>query len=162
MQRALARVRDTGAVIRAQAPLVAHVNDDAETWARLWQRSVAAGIVPYYMFIERDTGARSYFEVPLARALRIYVDAVSRVSGLARTARGPVMSAHIGKVVLDGAPVVHGERVFALRLLQARDPGLVGRQFFARYDRDAYWFDDLEPALGSEIPGRTEDPVAVA
>ncbi|WP_067666409.1 KamA family radical SAM protein [Nocardia miyunensis] len=162
VQRAIARVRDTGAVIRSQAPLVAHVNDKAETWARLWQQSVAAGIIPYYMFVERDTGARSYFEVPLERALRIYVDAVSRVSGLARTARGPVMSAHIGKIVLDGAPVVHGEQVFALRVLQARDPELVGRQFFARYDPGAHWFDDLEPALGSEIPGRASDPAAAA
>ncbi|MEV5652083.1 lysine 2,3-aminomutase [Nocardia sp. NPDC052254] len=160
-QRAIERVRATGAVIRAQAPLVAHVNDNAESWARLWRQCVVAGIVPYYMFVERDTGARSYFEVPLTRALRIYVDAVSRVSGLARTARGPVMSTHIGKIVVDGAPTIHGERVLALRVLQARDPALVGRQFFARYDRDACWFDDLEPAPGSEIPGRSGDRAAV-
>ncbi|MGF6883410.1 KamA family protein [Nocardia sp. GAS34] len=162
VQRAIAGVRNTGAVIRSQAPLVAHVNDDADTWAQLWQHCVVAGIIPYYMFVERNTGARSYFEVPLARALRIYVDAVSQVSGLARTARGPVMSTTIGKVVLDGAPVVHGEQVFALRLLQARDPKLVGHQFFARYDPGAHWFDDLEPALGSAIPGRPSDPVMTA
>ncbi|WP_327146884.1 KamA family radical SAM protein [Nocardia sp. NBC_01327] len=153
-QRAIARVRDTGAVIRAQAPLVAHVNDDAQVWSRMWQLQVSSGVIPYYMFVERDTGARTYFEVPLARALQIYVAAISRVSGLARTARGPVMSAHIGKVVLDGAPTIHGEQVFSLRLLQARDPSLVGQQFFARYDPAACWFDDLEPALGTEIPGR--------
>ena len=119
----------------------------------------SSGVSPYYMFVERDTGARSYFEVPLARALRIYVEAVSEVSGLARTARGPVMSAQVGKVVLDGAPVIHGERVFALRMLQARDPALVGHQFFARYDPCAHWIDDLTPALGSQIPGR---PAAAA
>lgn len=154
VRRAIARVRATGAILRAQAPLVAHVNDDAETWARMWQRLVEFGISPYYMFVERDTGAHSYFEVSLTRALRIYIDAISRVSGLARTARGPVMSARIGKVVVDGAPIIHGEQVFSLRMLQARDPGLVGTQFFARYDPAAHWLDDLEPALGSEIPGR--------
>ena len=46
-----------------------------------------------------------------------------------------------------------GERVFSLRLLQARDSRLVGRQFFAQYDPKAEWFDDLRPALGSWFPG---------
>ncbi|WP_328408228.1 KamA family radical SAM protein [Nocardia sp. NBC_00403] len=152
VQRALARVRETGAVVRAQAPLVAHVNDNAAAWAELWQQLVGLGAIPYYMFVERDTGARNYFEVPLARALDIYVDAIARVSGLARTARGPVMSTHIGKVLIDGAPTILGTKVFALRLLQARDPNLVGDQFFARYDPTAHWLGDLEPALGTKIP----------
>ncbi|WP_330257107.1 lysine 2,3-aminomutase [Nocardia sp. NBC_00565] len=156
VRRAIARVRDTGAVIRAQAPLVAHVNDDAATWAEMWQRLVEAGVIPYYMFVERDTGARNYFEVPLARALDIYTDAVRSVSGLARTARGPVMSTHIGKVALDGAPTILGTKVFALRLLQSRDPGHTGLQYFAHYDPAAVWLDDLRPALGTSIPGRAE------
>jgi KamA family protein len=154
VRRAIARIRDTGAVIRAQAPLIAHVNDDADVWARMWQQLVESGVIPYYMFVERDTGARNYFEVPLARALEIYADAVRQVSGLARSARGPVMSTHIGKVVLDGAPTIMGTKVFALRMLQSRDPRDTGRQFFARYDPDAYWLDDLTPALGTTIPGQ--------
>ncbi|MET8877062.1 lysine 2,3-aminomutase [Nocardia sp. NPDC004604] len=152
VRRAIARIRDTGAVIRAQAPLIAHVNDDADVWARMWQSLVESGVIPYYMFVERDTGARNYFEVPLARALEIYTDAIRQVSGLARSARGPVMSTHIGKVVLDGAPTIMGTKVFALRLLQSRDPRDTGKQFFARYDPGAHWLDDLTPALGTTIP----------
>ncbi|GAA1888994.1 KamA family radical SAM protein [Streptantibioticus ferralitis] len=154
VREAIARIRATGAVIRAQAPLVAHVNDEAAVWSRMWQLMVELGVLPYYMFVERDTGARSYFGVPLGKALQIYTDAIRGVSGLARTARGPVMSAAPGKVLIDGVSTIAGERVFALRLLQARDPELVGRQFFAAYDPTAEWFDDLRPALGSWFPGQ--------
>jgi L-lysine 2,3-aminomutase len=67
-RQALRRIRDTGAVVYCQAPLIARVNDDAEVWARLWRAELAAGAVPYYMFVERDTGPQDYFKVPLARA----------------------------------------------------------------------------------------------
>ena len=73
-REAIRRIRDTGTVIRAQGPLLAHINDDAEVWARLWRTQVHLGIVPYYLFVERDTGARHYFEVPLARTWQIYRD----------------------------------------------------------------------------------------
>ncbi|MFJ8596326.1 KamA family radical SAM protein [Streptomyces sp. NPDC093598] len=152
VREAIRRIRDTGAVIRAQAPLIAHVNDRAEDWAVMWQRLVELGVVPYYMFVERDTGAHSYFSVPLTRALQIYTDAIRSVSGLARTARGPVMSAAPGKVLVDGVVTVGGSEVFSLRMLQARDARLVGRQFFAHHDTHAEWLDDLRPALGSWWP----------
>jgi hypothetical protein len=100
------------------------------------------------MFVERDTGPRRYFEVPLARASRIFRDAYRRVSGLARTVRGPSMSATPGKVLVLGDAEVAGERVFALELLQGRDPDWVGRPFFARYDESATWLTDLVPAFG--------------
>ncbi|MFJ7203410.1 KamA family radical SAM protein [Streptomyces sp. NPDC098789] len=151
---AIARIRSTGAVIRAQAPLVAHVNDDAAAWARMWQMQVDLGIVPYYMFVERDTGARNYFGIPLVRALDIYTEALRGVSGLARTARGPVMSAGPGKVMIHGTAEVGGERAFVLSFLQARRPEWVGRPFFAAYDEHAQWYDDLKPlsASGAAFP----------
>ncbi|MFB6665746.1 KamA family radical SAM protein [Streptomyces parvus] len=154
VREAVARIRSTGAVIRAQAPLVAHVNDDPAAWARMWQQQVELGIVPYYMFVERDTGARNYFGLPLARALEIYTEAISGVSGLARTARGPVMSAGPGKVMIHGTADVGGERAFVLSFLQARRPDWVGRPFFAAWDEQAQWYDDLKPlsASGTVFP----------
>jgi KamA family protein len=149
-QRALARVIATGAVVRTQAPLIRHVNDDAEVWARMWSEQVRLGAVPYYMFVERDTGPRAYFEVPLARGWQIFRDAYSSVSGLSRTVRGPSMSATPGKVVVDGVATIAGEEVFALRFLQARRPEWVGRPFFARYDPKATWLDQLRPAMGED------------
>ncbi|MDT8436261.1 MAG: lysine 2,3-aminomutase [Gemmatimonadota bacterium] len=150
---ALRRVRGAGAVIRTQAPIVRHVNDDAGTWARMWSEQVRLGCVPYYMFVERDTGAHAYFAVPLARALEIYGAAFRSVSGLGRTARGPVMSAWPGKVLVEGTADVAGRRVFVLRLLQARDPEQAGRVLFARYDPRATWLTDLVPAFGDVRPG---------
>ncbi len=143
---AIRRIRDTGAVIRTQAPLLAHINDDPEVWARMWRMQVGAGMIPYYMFVERDTGARRYFEVPLAKAWWIYRQAMQQVSGLARTARGPSMSAAPGKVEIQGISEIGGERVFVLRFLQGRNPDWVQRPFFARFDEHATWLDQLVPA----------------
>lgn len=147
-QAALSRILGTGAVVRCQAPLARRVNDDANTWADMWKLQVRLGAMPYYMFIARDTGPRDYFEVPLARALDIYQGAMQRVSGLARTARGPSMSTTWGKVTIDGVVDVADERAFVLRFLQARDPSWCGHPFFARHDENATWLDHLEPALG--------------
>jgi KamA family protein len=146
---ALRRLRDTGAVVRCQTPLIRGINDDPDVWAELWRREVASGVIPYYMFVERDTGPHDFFAVPLERAYHIFRDAYASVSGLARTVRGPVMSATAGKVCLDGIAHVGGERVFVLRYLQARDPSLVGRPFFAHADPAATWLTDLKPALGA-------------
>jgi KamA family protein len=148
--RAIAKLRAAGATIRTQAPLVRHVNDDPAVWAEMWREQVRAGCVPYYMFVERDTGAQRYFGLPLARALEVYDGAYRRVSGLARTARGPSLSADPGKVCVDGVSELAGERVFHLRFLQARDPAWVGRPFFAAYDDEAQWLGDLAPAFGAD------------
>jgi hypothetical protein len=143
-------VRDAGAEVYCQSPLIRHVNDDAEVWRDLLDRQVQLGAHPYYMFVERDTGARGYFEVPLARAHEIFTHACSRVTGLARTIRGPSMSCSAGKVMVDGAVEIAGQRLFALKFLQGRDPAWTGRLFFARYDPGATWIDQLEPAFGAQ------------
>jgi len=149
-RKALRRIRDAGATVRCQAPVVRHVNDSARTWADLWRAQVRAGAVPYYMFVERDTGPRTHFEVPLARALDIFTQAFAQVSGLGRTVRGPSMSATPGKILVDGTAELDGEKVFVLKFLQARDPDWVGRVFFARFDPEATWLDDLRPAFGEK------------
>lgn len=107
------------------------------------------GAVPYYMFVERDTGPKRYFEVPLARAYEIFSDACQRVSCLARTVRGPSMSATPGKIAIDGVAEVRGEKAFVLKVLQGRDPAWSNRVFFARHDADATWLDQLRPAFGA-------------
>jgi KamA family protein len=162
-EAAIERIRGTGAVVRCQAPLARHVNDDANAWAELWQTELKLGAVPYYMFVNRDTGAKNYFELPLERAFQIFRDAYSRVSGLARTVRGPSMSATPGKVVINGITEIHGEKVFVLQFIQGRDPNWVGRPFFARYDPSATWFSQLRPAFGEtrfffeSTPGESTD-----
>jgi L-lysine 2,3-aminomutase len=149
-QQAVRRIVGTGATLRMQGPLIRHINEDPFSWAELWQTGVRLGAIPYYMFVERDTGPRDYFALPLARAHEIFQTAYQMVSGLARTVRGPSMSAFPGKVVIDGVVTLGGEKVFALQFLQARNPDWVRRPFYATFDSQATWMDHLKPAFGKE------------
>jgi len=150
VQQAISHIRSTGAVIRMQAPLVNHVNADPEIWALLWSTGVKLGLVPYYMFVERDTGPRNYFEVPLVHAYNVFRDAYKQVTGLARTVRGPCMSTYSGKAMLQGIQEVNGQRVFLLEFIQARNPDWVKRPFFAVYDDKATWLSELKPAFETD------------
>jgi KamA family protein len=156
---AVRRIRATGAVIRTQAPLIRSINDEAHIWAAMWQAQVRIGMVPYYMFIERDTGPQDYFAVPLARGYQVFRDAYRSVSGLSRTVRGPSMSATPGKVCVDGVTELAGHRVFVLHMIQARDPSLVGKPFFAWYNPTATWLSDLEPAFADRFPWESQPEV---
>ncbi|HEY0063398.1 MAG TPA: lysine 2,3-aminomutase [Telluria sp.] len=149
-QRAVKRIVSTGATLRMQGPLIRHINEDPHSWAELWTTGVRLGAIPYYMFVERDTGPSEYFALPLARAHEVFQAAYQMVSGLSRTVRGPSMSAFPGKVVIDGVVTINGEKLFALQFLQARNPDWVRRPFFARYDPNATWLDHLVPAFGKK------------
>jgi len=151
IKEAIKRIRNTGAQIRTQSPLLAHINDDANMWAEMWQKQVSLGCIPYYMFVVRDTGAQQYFGVPLVKAEKIFRTAFRKVSGLARTVRGPSMSATPGKVHVLGVSEINGQKVMALQLLQGRESEWVGVPFFAKYDENAIWLDDLKPAFGKRF-----------
>ncbi|KAK7062648.1 hypothetical protein VNI00_000136 [Paramarasmius palmivorus] len=146
VQEAMRRIRATGANIR--------FNDQPHIWADMWRTQTRLGAIPYYMFVERDTGAKHYFEVPLARAFDIYREAISSVAGTARTVQGPSMSASPGKIQVVGITTVPGpsgpEKVFILRFLQARNPAWMKETFFAKYDEKASWLSDLKPAFGAK------------
>ena len=144
---AIKNVRETGAQIRTQSPLLTNINDDADMWAQMWQKQVELGCIPYYMFVVRDTGAQHYFGIPLVKAHQIFQHAIQKVSGLGRTVRGPSMSATPGKVQIDGVSEINGTKVIVLRMLQGRNPEWVNRPFFAKYDENAIWLDDLKPAF---------------
>jgi KamA family protein len=151
-QEAVRRIRSTGAEVRIQSPLVRHVNDTPEAWKNLWQQGLRLGAIPYYMFVERDTGAKLYFELPLFRAWQIFCDAFQHLSGLGRTVRGPVMSTLSGKVHILGVSEVDHQPAFVLEYLQARQPDLVRRPFFARFNPNAVWFNQLEPLSEHDYP----------
>jgi len=150
VQKAISRLRSTGVILRSQSPILAHVNDDADVWRIMWQKQLQLGIIPYYMFAVRDTGARNYFEIPLVRSWEIYRQALRQVSGLARTVRGPSMSCGPGKIELQGIAEIMGQKVMVLRFIQGRKPSWVQQPFFAEYNPDATWLDHLRPAFGEE------------
>ena len=150
-REAIRRIRSTGAVIRSQAPLLAHVNDSAEIWTRMWRQQVHLGIVPYYMFVERDTGARHYFEVPLARAWKIYRNAIKQVSGPGAHRPRSVDERRTGQGRSPGRWRGSTARRFSCcNFIQARNPEWCQIPFFARFNPRATWLDDLEPAFGED------------
>jgi len=53
------RVRKSG-----RNRLASHINNQWETWAQLWREQVSLGLIPYYMFIARDTGAKPFLKCP--------------------------------------------------------------------------------------------------
>ncbi len=147
---AVARIRSTGAQIRTQSPVLNHINADSKVWSRMWTQQVRMGMIPYYMFVARDTGAQEYFGVSLARGWEIFREAYINVSGIARTVRGPSMSCTPGKVRIVGVSDIKGEKVFVCEFIQGRNKEWVGHPFFAKYDPRALWMDDLQPAFGQE------------
>ena len=152
VKQAIIRIRKkTGAQIRTQSPILRHINDDPKIWAQMWQKQVALGLIPYYMFVVRDTGAQHYFGVPLVRAQEIFKDAYQIVSGLARTVRGPSMSATPGKIQILGVTKVGRVKAIVLRFLQGRNPKWVQRPFLAKYDGGAIWIDGLKPLDGGKF-----------
>jgi KamA family protein len=151
VREAIKNIQKTGAIIRTQSPILNHINASSEVWEKMWKEQVRLGMVPYYMFMPRDTGAKEYFDVPLAKAYKIYKDAISKVSGLARTVRGPSMSAAPGKIAVTGVSEINGKKVFVLNMLQAKNPSLVNIPFFAEYDEKASWIDELKPAFADKF-----------
>ncbi len=146
--KAITALKSIGAEIRTQSPLLRHINDSPETWASMWREQVSLGLIPYYMFMVRDTGAQHYFGVPLVEAHNIFSEAFGQVSGVARTVRGPSMSAEPGKVKISGVVEIHGREYLMLEMIQGRRPEWGMKPFFAEYDEQALWLDDLVPAFG--------------
>lgn len=150
VQLAIKRIRQTGAQIRSQSPVMKHINDSPAIWSDMWRKQVNLGIIPYYMFLARDTGAQHFFAVPLVDAWTIFRKAYQSVSGVCRTVRGPSMSCSPGKVQLLGVSELMGTQVMVFRFLQGRNPDWIARPFFAEFNPHATWIDDLKPAFGEK------------
>ncbi len=150
VKEAVKRIIATGTIIRCQSPVLRHINDDPDLWADMWRKQVTMGMIPYYMFVARDTGPKGYFNLPLEEIYELFSSAYSRVSGLARTARGPSMSTKLGKILVNGIITRNSQRYFVLKYIQSRTPELVNRIFLAKYNAEAVWIDDLEPASKSD------------
>ena len=86
-------------------------------------------------------------ERPPMNALNMQVQEEIRAASAEATRRDDVRA-----VIVYG-----GQKVFALHLIQARDPRLVGRPFFAQFDPGAVWLSDLRPAFADRFPFDSED-----
>ncbi|MFD7966758.1 lysine 2,3-aminomutase [Streptomyces zaomyceticus] len=109
-RRAVSRLRATGAVLRTEAPVVRHVNDDAGVWARMWRDQIALGLVPHALLAGYEEGPRRRSPgLSLARTLDVCTAAVRQVSGL-RDGLGDGLGAGTGIGVGVGVGVGVGGR----------------------------------------------------
>ncbi|MBN1329200.1 MAG: 4Fe-4S cluster-binding domain-containing protein [Candidatus Heimdallarchaeota archaeon] len=151
LEMAVKELKKTGAKIMTQSPLINNINASSNIWAKMWKIQHDLGMVPYYMFVIRDTGAKDYFNVPLVKAWEIFKGAYNQVSGLCRTVRGPSMSCTPGKINILGPVKINGKKALALNFIQGRNPDWVNRPFFAEYDTKATWIDELKPITGEKF-----------
>jgi L-lysine 2,3-aminomutase len=153
VEKAVQRIRETGAVIRTQGPLIRGVNDDPETWSEMWSRQVALGMVPYYMFMEADHHPQSCFRVAPAKALQIFQEAQKTTTGLARTVRGPVFMYDLNRVLLDGTTEINGNKYFVLKTLQSPpDTQSEGMIKLVPYDETAMDLGNLYKLFNDPVP----------
>ncbi len=145
VQEAIQNLKACGAEIRTQAPVLNHINNKSNDWARMWQRQVQLGLIPYYMFIERETGPYEYFSIPLADVYRMYQSAIRETGSFAKTVTGPVMSAAKGKVQIMGIVKnpIDGNDYFMMQYVRHRDYRKTFKPFFMEYDERATWVDQL-------------------
>lgn len=146
LKEAVDQLRQCGAEIRTQAPVLKHINNNSHDWARMWKLQVQKGMVPYYMFIERETGPYAYFSVPLTEVYNIYQKAIRETGSFAKTVTGPVMSASKGKVQILGVVTnpLDGKPYFMMQYVRNRDYKQTFKPFFMEYDEKATWVDQLK------------------
>jgi len=81
LDHALVKLRTAGIPLLNQSVLLKSVNDDADTLATLSESLFGIGVVPYYLHtLDRVAGA-AHFDVPLARARRLYAELRTRLPG---------------------------------------------------------------------------------
>jgi KamA family protein len=137
----LGLLRQAGAVIVNQTPIIAGVNDDPAVLSDLFNKLSYIGVHPYYVFQCRPTRGNRIFSVPVERSYEIFEAARAKSSGLAKRAR-LVMSHRTGKVEVVGLTDTH---VFFKYLRTHRDSDNSRFLIFERNPK-AYWFDDYPEA----------------
>ncbi|MFU8842334.1 MAG: hypothetical protein ACNA7V_00855 [Bacteroidales bacterium] len=149
LREAIHNLKKCGAEIRTQAPVLRHINNTSQDWAQMWQLQVSLGLIPYYMFIERETGPYEYFSVPIAEVYRIFQDTIRETGSFAKTVTGPVMSASKGKVQIMGivGNPLDGKDYFMMQYVRHRDHRKTFKPFFMEFNGEATWVDQLK-----EIP----------
>jgi KamA family protein len=150
-QKAIERIRSTGAEIRCQCPVIRNINDNKNVWIELIQREIQLGLIPYYMFIETGDSYNPSFKIPLSSVLNISENSMRELTGLSKTLRGPVQAIGPFKILIDGVTEVEGKKYFVLKVLQAFDPNLNGKIYFAQFDEHAYDIGQLKAPDGKEI-----------
>lgn len=135
-------LRKAGAVIANQAPLIRGVNDHPKVLAKLFRSLSRVGAAPYYLFQCRPALSNKAYTVPIEEGYKIFEEAMSKVSGLAKRTRF-VMSHSSGKMEILGLT----EDTIYFRYHRAACDEDSGRLMAFRRNPDACWFDDYDEVI---------------
>ncbi len=134
-------LRQSGAVVNNQCPLIRGINDNPDTLAELFRQLSFCGIIPYYLFQCRPTLGNRDYSVPIETAYSIIEQAKSRISGVAKRFRY-VMSHASGKIEILA---MDDDRIYMKYHRAAQDSDSGKFMIFPR-NPQAYWLDDYVPA----------------
>jgi L-lysine 2,3-aminomutase len=84
---AIKSIQDCGVVCLNQCPLINGVNDNAHVLAELFENLSFAGCTPYYLFQCSPTEGNNQYLTTIVDGYHVFSEAVSRVSGIAGTAK---------------------------------------------------------------------------
>lgn len=138
-RQALKMLRNAGAAIMNQTPLIRGVNDDPDVLAELFLQLNILDISPYYIFQCRPTLGNKTYAVPIAEGWDILENAKDKVSGLGRRAR-LVMSHKTGKIEIVA---VTPEKTI-MKYHRNADPENFAKVMIYKTNPNAYWLDDFE------------------
>ncbi len=138
-RQAITLLREAGAALCNQTPLIRGVNDNADVLARLFLDLNRLDVPPYYIFQCRPTLGNKTYAVPIMDGWRIIEEAKNKVSGLGRRARF-VMSHKTGKIEI----IAVTEQETILKYHRNADKSDLGRVFIFKNNPDAYWLDDFD------------------
>ena len=137
--QAVDRLIRAGAIICNQTPLIKGVNDDPKTLANLLNKLSFIGATPYYIFQSRPTIGNKTYAVPVEEGLRIFEQAKTSLSGLAKRAKF-VMSHSRGKIEILG---IDNSFIY-MKYHRTPDPKMSEIMRFER-NPEGYWLEDFRP-----------------
>lgn len=133
------RLRESGAVMCNQTPVLKGINDKPEVLRNLFEKLANAGVPPYYVFQCRPTIGNKPFALPIEQSFKIYESSRKNLSGLAKRARF-IISHETGKLSVAGLTKDH----IIMKTHMPVDTRESGKMMIFKRNPEAYWFDDYK------------------
>ena len=137
--QAIDRLIGAGAIVCNQTPLIRGVNDNPKTLANLLNKLSFIGATPYYIFQSRPTIGNKTYAVPVEEGFKIFEEAKTLLSGLAKRAKF-VMSHATGKIEILG---IDNSFIY---MKYHRTPDIKIPEFI-KFEKNpkGYWLEDFMP-----------------
>lgn len=145
--KAVDNLMKSGVIVNNQTVLLKGVNDNPETLAKLLNKLVRIGVVPYYLFQCRPVKrVKNNFQVPLSKAIEIVEETKKQCNGLSKRFRF-IMSHRAGKIEILG---IFDYKVY-FKYHQAKNKNNIGKIFTKQINENTFWLEDLQTTQFQKI-----------